>query len=347
MLEKYKMMEHINSLNDFKSYIQTCNFWANTWALSTLEKLLNVKIIILDHNCYVKKNYHHVLVCNSIVDINLKYNHLFNPEHYIIVEKDEDKYRLITYRERGIFKFKELPYTLKEMIVTKCMEQPSTIYNHIEDFIDLKNKLGFTNNFNDLTIFQDGGMDFENNIVFLILDSDNMKTNPGQFYNEEIPIEMIHDYATLNNYPDWRQKLSNNYMSPMRINGKTWPSVTHYYEGSKFAKQNPEFSYLFTLDSKSDISKDPLLARAIGAGLKTYHGKDINTQDIKVDSDFYKSNNKGRSKKELEKALNEKIKQCNDFKDILKKTKTAKLILFRHGNTPILQDTLMKLRKNI
>ena len=62
---------------------------------------------------------------------------------------------------------------------------------------------------------------------------------------------------------------------------------------------------LFTLDSKSDISKDPLLARAIGAGLKTYHGKDINTQDIKVDSDFYKSNNKGRSKKELEKALNE------------------------------------------
>ena len=265
----------------------------------------------------------------------------------MILEKKNKQYNLITYRDRAIFKFSEIPYTLKEMIVTKCMEQPSTLYNHIEDFMDFKTELGLKSNTDDLTIMQEGGMDFENNITFLIVDSDKINSYPGQFYNEEIPIENIHDYASLNNYSNWRNVLSNNYISPIRIKGRLWPSVTHYYEGSKFSKQNPEFSYLFSLDSKSDISKDPYLAQAIGAGLKRYNGKDINVEYIKIDNDFYKSNNKGRKVKELELALREKLKQCDDFKDILKKTKTAKLVSFRHGNTPRVEDILMKLRKEL
>ena len=53
MLEKYKMMEHINSLNDFKSIFKHVIFGL-THGHFLIEKLLNVKIIILDHNCYVK-----------------------------------------------------------------------------------------------------------------------------------------------------------------------------------------------------------------------------------------------------------------------------------------------------
>ena len=109
-------------------------------------------------------------------DVNFKYNEVFEPEYYIILEKNNKSYNLITYRDRGIFKFDELPYTLKEMIITKCLEQPNTLYNHITDFVELKTDLGLENDSNSLSIMQEGGMDFENNGVFLILDSDKISS---------------------------------------------------------------------------------------------------------------------------------------------------------------------------
>ena len=69
-------------------------------------------------------------------------------------------------------------------------------------------------------------------------------------------------------------------MFSIEVDGNIWPSISHYYEGSKFKKEHPEFSMLFSENSNSDISKDPYLATAIGDGEYSYYGKVINPERI-------------------------------------------------------------------
>ena len=40
-------MENISNLEEFRSYIKTKEFWADTWSISTIERLLNIKIIMI------------------------------------------------------------------------------------------------------------------------------------------------------------------------------------------------------------------------------------------------------------------------------------------------------------
>ena len=45
ILKEYKFMKGIETLEAFKSKLRKSDFWADTWAISTLERLLNVKFI--------------------------------------------------------------------------------------------------------------------------------------------------------------------------------------------------------------------------------------------------------------------------------------------------------------
>ena len=45
-------------------------------------------------------------------------------------------YRLITYKDRSAFKFKEIPYNLKKLIVDKCLERNAGPYFIIPDMKD-------------------------------------------------------------------------------------------------------------------------------------------------------------------------------------------------------------------
>ena len=51
LLEELKFMKNIKTLESFKELIQKCDFWADTWAISTLERLLNIKLIIFSFHC--------------------------------------------------------------------------------------------------------------------------------------------------------------------------------------------------------------------------------------------------------------------------------------------------------
>jgi len=229
------------------------------------------------------------------------------------------------------------------------MERNESPYSIIPDFRSMQDDLGLGDGqeggeHNVAMPIDMGDLDCEQNITFIISDTANPSVMPGRGQGEEIPLGLLHEFAGLTSVPNWRQILSPNYMHSIEIDGHIWPSVTHYYEGSKFKKEHPEFYMLFSEDSGSDIAKDPYLAKAIGEGKETYHGRQINPEKVKIDRDFYSKKGKDRSIKELTKALAARGEQDKAFRRALKETKRAKLMRSEHGKKPKLDKNLVKLR---
>lgn len=351
MLEEFQYMSRINSAAEFREFMQTCDFWAETWAISTLERVLNIKFIMLSEKEYDAKDYYNVLECGELNDDILKKRGVFNPDYYMVVERNGDQYQSVSYKNKSIFTFRELPYTLKEMLITKCMERNESPYSIIPDFRSMQDDLGLDDGqeggeHNISMPIDMGDLDCEQNITFIISDTANPSLMPGRGQGEEMPLGLLHEFAGLTTVPNWRQVLSPNYMQPIEIEGHMWPSVTHYYEGSKFKKEHPEFYMLFSEDSGSDIASDPYLAKAIGEGKETYHGRQINQERVKMDRDFYSKKGKDRAIKEITKALTARTKQDKTFKKALRETKRAKLMRTEHGKKPRLDKDLIKLRSS-
>ena len=86
ILKEYKFMKGIDTLEKFKGKIRKCEFWADTWAISTLERLLNIKLIILSSESYKNGDIKNVLNCGQLNDNILENKGIFTPEFYIIVE---------------------------------------------------------------------------------------------------------------------------------------------------------------------------------------------------------------------------------------------------------------------
>lgn len=134
--------------------------------------------------------------------------------------------------------------------------------------------------------------------------------------------------------------LSNFYESEFTLDDKRWLSVEHYYRGTKFKVENPDFYEKFSLDSGSDISKDPNLAKSAGGKSGKSKGKLLRPESIKMDKDFFKN----RSSKEMKHAQREKNSQNPELKEMLL-TKDAKLTHFSRGSPTIAFTETIELRK--
>jgi predicted NAD-dependent protein-ADP-ribosyltransferase YbiA (DUF1768 family) len=346
MLNEFKFMKKVQSLDDLKKIIKTCEFWGDMWAISTLERILNIKLVIFSSEAWKQGDSHNVLQCGYLYDAILEEKGSFEPEYYILLDHTGDHYKLITYKNHRIFIFKDIPYVIKMDITKNCLQGTSGPYSIIPQFKQFNDELGIEEpiKLNVDVIKESENSLYDNSIVFQFYKKSNNKPLPGKGNGEKIPMDRVKDFSQLAEISDWRRKLDNEYTAPFELDGHKWKTVEHYYQANKFKNTNKEFYLLFSLDSGSKISDDVDMAKS--AGSKTgKHNKDLlRSKDIKIDPEFYG----GAEETLLENAIYAKFNQDKtDLKRTLLLTKKAKLLHYKPAKEAEVANALMLVRSRL
>jgi len=369
--QEKKLKELIKSLEYFKTitteeemreYIKSKSFASNQYFLSILEKILNIKFIVFLSDAIKEDD------INSVVDCGVLEETVdnFTPEYYIMLEyyKETNKYELVAYKNKVIFKFREIPYDLKSMIITKCAEDVGSTFEAIPEFKKYELVGGKPSN-NNLLNFSDINRKYDGVIINIYCPSSKNKF-PGEIKGEKMPTEHMKKYIQLSNYDNWRCILDNNWSGydvdenevlkeyQFILDGYYWNSVQHYMQGSKFKDENPLYYEKFSLGSVkgqpkiNDISKNVELAIFLGkkkGGIEfpgtsdgEFKGK-RRESNIEIDFDY-----DSKKKYYLKKALTAKFQQNYLFKKILLATHQAKLQYTQNRKSPILAEELMDVR---
>ena len=347
LMAEFEYMSELTTLEKFKEFIQTSYYWADTWAISTIEKALNIKVIILSEETFHAGDFDSVLKCGQLNDEELEKSGNFNPDYYIMTAYSGNHYELVSYKEKQIFKFVEVPYDIKSMIINKCMEKNAGPYYIIKDFRTLKSKLGLSPDEGRPTLqHEDENVDFDlydPNTVFVFYSKSDTKPKAGKGSGEKIPDVRLTEFNALNKdkiCKDWRKKLDDSWMAPFTLDGHRWATIEHFVQANKFKKGFPDFYLQFSLDVESAISNDVTMARAAGSKTGKLKDKMIRPAQIKFDLEHETRLNDDRIR-----GLDAKFSQNLDLKKILMETKDAKLMHFVRSNPPEMDDELMRLRK--
>jgi len=114
LLHEYRWMRGIDTLAKLKKKMRTCRFWAESWTIQVLEMTLNVKLIILSSYNYEHRDYDNVLSCGDMAPNSMVTKGLFKPKYYIILDYTGNHYKLITYKQKRIFEFNNIPVKIKK-----------------------------------------------------------------------------------------------------------------------------------------------------------------------------------------------------------------------------------------
>ena len=323
LLGEYEFMSSINNISEFKHALLQKSFWADAWAISILEKELNIKIIILSSENFENDDIDNILLCGQNTNnIGNK-----NPEYYVILDYNGCHYKLITYNGLTIFNFEYLPGEIKELICNKCLENMGGGYKCITDFVELvkqtqNTKLRVENDIGDL-------YDGAENTVFMIHPKSAGNHAPGKGSGENITNENIINYAELESIENWRRILSTHYEDPFKLGGLRWNTVEHYVHGVKFKKTNPEYYRTFSLDSTSEYNKDPIILK-----------REI-TKKVQLCDECYDYN------KSLGEAYSQRMIDNKLFSKVLLLTKRAKIVQYLYRKPPYVMAELMSIRNKI
>ena len=352
ILKEYKFMKGVENLDQFKRMVRHCDFWADTWAISTLERIMNIKLIILSSESYKNGDEKNVMQCGQLNDVMLERRGRFTPDFYIIVDYTGDHYKLIGYKKKMILRFNEIPYDIKKLVLEKCLEKnagPFAIIPDFQRFKTLHKKKNVSKKsseqeqeYDELSESKLRGL-YNDEIVFQFYARSLDKPLPGKGNGEKIPSDRLKEYATLASIPQWRKKLSTFWVEPFTLDNHKWSSVEHYYQGSKFKMSNPAFYLNFSLDSNTDLSKDPAMAKGAGSKTGKYSGELLRPLEVVQDADFAGN----RQSKELYEAHLAKFSQNEDLKNLLLATGEAKLVHYIKGKEPKIADEMMMVRDKL
>lgn len=338
----FGFMKDIDTLQKYKDFMRTSRYWIDTWGISTLERKLNMKMIIFSEEAFDEGSFDSVLNCGE-TNKDIEKLGKFTPNYYIMTSYTGTHYTLISYKDKKILTFSEIPYDVKMLVMNKCMEKNSGIYHIIQDFRNLKTKFGISadegkieNDDNEMLT----GKLYDPAIQFLYYSKSQNKPKPGTGSGELIPNDKKHTFLKLSKVTDWRRKLDDLWSNAaFSAENHRWASVEHFYQASKFKKGFPDFYLQFSLDSESELSKDSVMAKTAG-GKKS---NDIRPKDVKLDPDFYGE----RNLEVRNTALIAKFTDNLDMKELLALTYPAKLLRFIRGSPPEVDEQLMKVRQDM
>ena len=350
MLQEFNFMEGVNTIEDLRKKIQTSSFWGETWSISTLERELKLKFVLFSEQSFEMGDQDNVLNCGQLNDTILQDAGVFNPTHYIMLAYSGNHYELIKYNKKGAFTYDELPEKVVKLIKDKCLERQAGPYYLIPEFreYDIQEKIDSKNEGEEVDeevmekLITPEKELYKDDVVFQYYSKSAGNKFPGEGAGEILNKERKKEFLELSKIPDWRRKLSNFWESKLKLDGKTWKTVEHYYQGNKYKNNNPDCYQKFTIESSSDISKDPALAKAAGGPTGKYEGKRVRDEKIKIDEGFF-----DKKDEVMTIAQEAKYEQNKDLADILLKTKDAKLMHFKRGSEPERQDILMKIRSEL
>jgi predicted NAD-dependent protein-ADP-ribosyltransferase YbiA (DUF1768 family) len=354
-LHEFRHMKDIDSFEKFKEFILSHNYWADDWAISTLEHLLNIKVIILSEGDYDEDDKDSVIwsTASSIMRCELYDSNdgdKFSPDYYIMTSYTGRHYKLITYKNKKIFKFQEIPYDVKVLIINKCMEKNSGIYYKIEDFCKMKTELGLPSDCGKPESDEDEYLMkdlYDKDIVFRFYENANKQPQAGKGAGETILPSRLQEFSKLNDKKDktmvdWRKKLDDTWPISIHVDNHKWKTVKHYCLGSQFKRGFPDFYLEFSLDSNSKISEDLDLAMIAGSESGKLESKILRKPEIKIDADY-----ETRKDVERKEALLSKFTQNLDLKKMLMATKPARLDHFIRRNKSEVDELLMTVRKEM
>jgi len=346
LMAEFKFMKKVNSIEDLKKIIKTCDFWADTWAISTLERILNIKLVIFSSEAWKAGDINNVLQCGQLNDKILEELGVFEPQYYMLLDYTGTHYKLITYKYHRLFNFNQIPYSIKLDIAKNCLQGSSGPYKIIPQFKMFNEELGIEEpvQLDVNVIAEKENTLYDGTIVFQFYNRSNDKPLPGKGNGEQIPLELVKDFSQLAEISEWRRKLDNEYTSPFEADGHKWKTVEHFYQGNKFKNTNKEFYILFTQNSGSKISDDVELAKMAGSKSGKHKGELLRSKDIKIDPMFYG----GNEENVLERGIYAKFSQDKtDLKSALLNTKKAKLQHYKKGMEPEIANALMLVRSKL
>lgn len=344
LLEEFGWMKSIQSVDDLKQFVQTSEYWADTWAISTLELLLSVKFIILENTEDVDS----VMRCTQSHEEMSRYSE-YTPKYYMLLaHSNQNHYELISYKEKKLFTFAEVPYDMKVKVVRGCIENnDQSYYAKIPDFRQFRYEL----NIPEYQAPTASALDDEKNsdmylydpsIVLTYHKSSDGKKKAGQYGRDEIPMKRRNEFSVLNNMENWRRKLDDQCCdSPFTMNQtdkKRWNSVAHYLAALPFKESNPAIYEEFSDDSKSALSKDITqalmsLEKRKGKVGKHYQAAKECTPIPPDELDVHRKD-----------ALREKFRKDTPLGRLLKATNAVQLNQFRRNQSPYVDVPLMEVR---
>jgi len=383
-----RFMKGIENLEMLKLKMKTREYWADAWAIATLERELGIKTIILSELNYKDGDLNNIIQCGD----TLPNPDIFEPAFYVLVcYYGGYHYQMISYKNDKAFTYEEIPEEIKRLVVDKCLEKIAGPYSFIPEFKNYALKLktaraqavgqaqvqtaqaqavtivssassaasSAPETFDKEPLEETSSDLYDGATTFRFYSKSSDRPFPGKGQGETLGPEGKDPYKELAKIPDWRKKLANFWKAEFKLDGHRWASVEHYYQASKFKRNNKDFYIKFSLDTPdSSIAKDPEMAKAAGGKSGKFKGDQVRDKHIVVDPDFFDQGASAtgsanasakytRGELEMEAAMRAKFTQNSDLKALLIATKKAKLEHANHGKPGTILNDLMRVRREL